>query len=144
MKKILSQLQELNNAIAEKSNRSKEKSIKDILNESNWAGELDKFITDNKANYDPNFILFTKAPTDLWIKAIRNSNAADIDEFRHILALLYPTDYYRTLVYWNDIPILKDIADAIIPEDSKDLIIKANLGYLKKQIEAIIEKYQKK
>lgn len=143
MEKILSQLQELNNAIAEKSNLSKEKNIKDILNESNWAGKLDKFITDNKANYDPNFILFTKAPTDLWIKAIRNSNAADIDEFRHILALLYPTDYHRTIGYFNDIPILKDIANAIIPEDSKDLIIKANLGYLKKQIRTIIEKYQK-
>lgn len=141
--KILSQLRELNNAIAEKCNLAKEKSIVDILNGSNWANELEAFVLDNKMNYDPSCILFHKAPTDLWIKTITNSNAADIDEFRHILGALYPTSSIRSITYFDDLPILAKISDAILPEKSDDLIIQANLGWLKKQIESILELYQK-
>lgn len=141
--KILSQLRELNNAIAEKSNLTKETSIIDILDGSNWVYELDTFVSDHKMNYDPNSTLFNKAPTDIWIRTINTSNAADIDEFRHILSILYPTNDFRHITCFDDIPILKNIVDSIIPENSEDLIVKANLKWLKKQIETIIEHYQK-
>lgn len=143
MEKILSQLKELNNAIAEKSNLVKEKGIIDILNSSNWAYELDTFISNHRMKYDPNCVLFSKAPTEIWVKNITNSNAADIVEFRQILATLYPTSDFRNITCLDDIPILENIADNIIPENSEDLIVKANLEWLKKQIDSIIEHYQK-
>lgn len=141
--KILSQLRELNNAIAEKSNLVKEKSIIDILNSSNWAHELDNFVSDYRIIYDPDGVLFNKAPADIWIKTITSSNAADINEFRHILDSLYPTNIIRSKNCLDDLCILKDIGEAIIPEKSDDLIIRTNLGWLKKQIESILELYQK-
>lgn len=141
--KILSQIRVLNNAIAEKSNLTKEKSILDILNSSNWAQELDNFVSDHRLSYDSNGVLFNKVPTDIWIKTINNSNAADIDEFRHIIDTLYPTNIIRSKNCLDDLPILKDISKAIIPENYDDLIIRANLVWLKKQIISIIELYQK-
>ncbi|MCM1159280.1 MAG: KAP family NTPase [Clostridium sp.] len=142
--KILSQLRELNNAIAEKSNLAKEKSIIDILNSSNWAHELDNFVSDYRINYDPDGVLFNKAPADIWVKTITNSNAADIDEFRHILGTLYSTNTIRSKNCLDDLSILKDIGEAIIPKNYDDLIIRANLGWLKKQIASILELYQKR
>lgn len=142
--KILTQIRELNTAIAEKNNIAKEKSIIDILNGSDWAHELDTFVSEQKINYDPNSVLFIKAPKEIWIKNIINSNAADINEFRHTLNILYPTDYIRKINYFDDIPVLNEIGKTIIPEKSEDLIVRANLVWLKKQISMITNIYKQK
>lgn len=141
--KVLSQLMELNNAIAEKNNLSKEKSIIEILNAPNWAYELETFVSTNKMNCNPDAVLFSKAPADLWIKNILGANAGDIDEFRHILSTIYPTGYTRSITFSDDLGVLKNIGDTI-PDTSEDLIVQANLKWLKKQIESIIIQYQKK
>lgn len=142
--KILTHIRELNNAIAEKNNIAKEKSMIDILNGPDWAHELDKFVSEQKMHYDPNSILFIKAPKNIWIKNIINGNAADIDEFRHILSILYPTNNIRKITYFDDIPILNEIGKAIIPENSEDLIVRTNLVWLKKQISMITNLYNQK
>lgn len=142
--KILLQLSELNNAIAEKNNLSKEKGINDILNGSNWADELEAFIATHQMNRNPDSVLFSKAPSDIWIKNISESTAADIDTFRHSLSTLYPTDYIRNSTCFDDLAVLKNISNAIHPENSDDLIVRANLKMLKKQLESIIELYQKR
>lgn len=141
--KILLQLSKLNNAIAEKNDLSKEKGINDILNGSNWADELEKFITVHQMSRNPDSILFSKAPSDIWIKNISESTAADINTFRHSLSTLYPTDSIRNSTCFDDLAVLKNISNAIHPENSDDLIVRANLKILKKQLESIIELYQK-
>lgn len=140
--KVLARLRELNNAIAEKNNLEKEKSISDILNSPNWADELQTYVSEHKMHYNPDSVLFSKAPTDIWITNIANSSAADIDMFRHILHSLYPTDSIRHVTCFDDIPVLEKIWEAITPEKSEDLIVRAILGWLKNQIESIINLYQ--
>lgn len=141
--KILSHLRDLNNAIAEKSNLTKEKSIIEILNGPNWAHELDNFVSDSKMAYEPDSTIFNKVPADIWIKTITNSNASNIDVFRHILNTLYPTEHIRSKNTSDELSVLNDIHKAILPDNSNDLIVKTNLEWLKKQLESIIELYQK-
>lgn len=141
--KILSQLRKLNDAIAEKSNLTKEKGINDILNGSNWADELEAFIAAHQLSCNPDSVLFCKAPANIWIKNISGSTAADIDTFRHILSTLYPTEYLRSRTCFDDLPVLKNMSDGIYPEDSEDLIVRAGLKRLKKHIESVLELYQR-
>ena len=61
-----------------------------------------------------------------------------------MISILYPTDYIRKITYFDDIPVLNEIATAIIPENSEDLIERANLVWLKKQIGMIIDLYKQK
>lgn len=103
------------------------KNIIDILNGPDGTRELDNFISDHKMNYDSGSALFIKASTDLWIKTITGSNAADIDQFRYTLTVLYPTSSIRSLTCFDDLPFLKEISEALFPDNSEDLILQNNM-----------------
>ena len=141
--KILSQLRELNNAIAEKNNTEKEKNIIDILNSPHWAHELNNFVSDYKINNNSDIVLFNNVTIDKWIETITTSNADNIDEFRHVINTLYPTDNINSKNCPEDLTLLKAIGESIIPEKYNDLIIRANLRWLKNQITSILEHNQK-
>jgi KAP family P-loop domain. len=129
---------EINLAIESSSKEARKNSVNLILQEENWASYLDKYINPNGDMYTSDTAVFCQADSELWFKAISEASIEELDVFRHFLGRLYPRNYKRESGE-KDVPIIRQIIDKMNVENEEDVIRKTVLGWLKEQLEEIVE-----
>ena len=128
---------EINNTICKCSSAASKKNVKEILKNDNWVELLGKYTNPNGERFIQDRVVFSKATAQDWIDALNKSVPQTIDDFRHWLIVLYPSNVMRRS-YSKDADIIKEII--VFLEESKpdDLIKKANFRWLYNQFEDIV------
>ena len=86
--------------------------------------------------------MFCKANASEWIECISKSSPEQIDAFRRVLDDAYPTSSMKACRNYKDIPVLREMGAGLNPEKAEDIIVRANLSWLKGQIQKITELYR--
>lgn len=133
-------IDEMNLLIITKDKQIKQKTIEEIITNDGWVESLDKYTESYSYNSFMDISIFSKAESTQWIQAIMKASVEDIDLFRHWLDRHFPSNVIRENVK-IDLPVIKEIMDGIRAEDENDLIKKANLIWLKKQLGEILRLY---
>lgn len=128
---------EINSSIKEHSAIAGRERVEDILQHDDWVSRLEKYVNPNDDRYIQDVIVFSKATKGQWIQAIDKASPADIDDYRHWLALVYPRDCARNS-FKEDGPMIIGIYDELKNNENPDLIKRACIGWLCNQLEAII------
>ncbi len=127
---------EINLAIVAQDKQMKKRTMKEILSDEKWVEKLIDYTECNKGTMD--ISIFAKAESCQWIRAIMSASIGNINRFRQ-----WFDSYYlkRTLRKGTkiDLPVLKEIMEGIHPEEESDLIKRANLSWLRTQIEEVLE-----
>ena len=128
---------EINNTICKCSSAASKKNVKEILKNDNWVELLETYTNPNGERFIQDKVVFSKATAQDWIDALNKSVPQTIDDFRHWLIVLYPSNVMRRS-YSKDADIIKEII--VFLEESKpdDLIKKANFRWLHNQFEDIV------
>lgn len=134
-------IDEINLVIFAQDKQMKQKTIGEILSGEKWIEELDKYTASDNYNSFMDISIFAKADAKQWIKVIMEAPVEDIDMFRHWLDSHFPSNVIRENAK-IDLPVIKEIIDGINTEKENDLIKKANLLWLKEQMESILELYK--
>jgi len=139
--KVKNIIDEINLVIIAQDKQMKQKTIGEILSGEKWIEELDKYTGSDTYKLSMDISVFAKADVKQWIRVITEASVEDIDLFRHWLGSHFSTSVIRKNAK-IDLPIIKEIIDGIKSEDENDLIKKANLSWLKKQMQSILELYK--
>lgn len=139
--RVLQLICELNNTITEKDDSEKIRDLFAVLNSPVWVDELEKYVNEHNLKNYPEKMLFSKVTAEMWIDKLTKASAADIDRFRHILSSMYPIHGLRSITEYDDLKILQQIEKGIVPDNSNDLIVRAALNWLKKQIGTVLDLY---
>ena len=134
-------IDEINQAIELSGEIAKRKNINEILQSSSWVDELDAFINPSGNRYVEDMAIFCQANSDDWCKAFREADPEQIDSFRHTLAELYPRNIIRKSAE-KDLPVIKEILSKLKPDNERDLIKKACIGWLIYQFAEIVKTYE--
>lgn len=130
----------MNLLIITKDKQIKQKTIEEIITNDGWVEALDKYTESYNYNLFMDISIFSKAESTQWIQAIMKASVKDINLFRHWVDCHFPSNVIRENAK-TDLPVIKEIMDGIRAEDEKDLIKKANLIWLKKQLAEILRLY---
>ena len=139
--RVLQLIYELNYAIAEKNASEKIRDVSIILNSPLWIDKLEEYVDEHNLKNYPEKMLFSRGAAETWIDKLTKASAADIDRFRHILSSMYPIHGVRSISEYDDLKMLQQIEKGIVPNNSNDLIVRAALNWLKKQIGTVLELY---
>lgn len=139
--RVKNSIDEINLVIIAQDKQMKQKTIGEILSGEKWIEELDKYTGSDNYKLSMDISVFAKADAKQWIRAITEASVEDIDLFRHWLSSHFPSNVIRENAK-IDLPIIKEIIEGIKSEDENDLIKKANLSWLKEQMESILELYK--
>ncbi len=136
--KVISIITDINEAIKNRTDIASRVSVTDILSGSDWLEKLDRYINPTGLQYIQDISVFSKAPTEQWLKNIKKALPRDIDDFRGILRDLYPNSVRRES-YLEDADTIKAIIEGLKIMEEEDLIKKACTGWLCAQFEAIVK-----
>lgn len=136
--KVISIITDINEAIKNRTDIASRVSVTDILSGSDWLEKLDRYINPAGLQYIQDISVFSKAPTEQWLKNIKKALPRDIDDFRGILRDLYPNSVRRES-YLEDADTIKAIIEGLKIMEEEDLIKKACTGWLCAQFEAIVK-----
>lgn len=139
--RVKNSIDEINLVIIAQDKQMKQKTIGEILSGEKWIEELDKYTGSDNYKLSMDISVFAKADAKQWIRAITEASVEDIDLFRHWLSSHFPSNVISENAK-IDLPIIKEIIEGIKSEDENDLIKKANLSWLKEQMESILELYK--
>lgn len=134
-------INEINNAIKQHSEITSRETIADILIQDDWVKRLEQYVNPNKSRYAQDMPIFSKAEPKQWLDALHRAHPKDIDAFRHILSVMYPSGAIRES-YNEDAQNIKIILNGLENVQEEDLIKKACLGWLKNQIKVIVNSYE--
>lgn len=138
---VLNIVNELNTVIMTKDKKIKQKTIEEILEDTNWVKELVNYTESVFYNLSMDLAIFSKGPSKKWVNVIMNTSVEDINSFRHWIHRYYYESIVREGMK-SDLPVIKEIADNINLEEVSDLILKLNLSWLKEKMLMIVERYQ--
>lgn len=102
---------------------------------------MDKYTGSDNYKLSMDISIFAKADSSQWIRVITESSVGDIDLFRHWIDRHFPLNVVRENAK-IDLPVIKEIIDAINTEAESDLIKRMNLSWLKQQMTKILELYK--
>lgn len=139
--KVKNIIDEINLVIIAQDKKMKQKTIGEILSGEKWMEELGKYTGSDNYKLSMDISVFAKADAKQWIRTITEASVEDIDVFRRWLRTHFPSNVIRENAK-IDLPIIKEIIEGIKFEDENDLIKKANLSWLKEQMEGILELYK--
>lgn len=125
-------------AIKEHSEIVSRENVGDILKSDNWINRLENYSNPNQNRYVQDMSVFSKAPPEQWLNLLHKASPRDIDDFRHWLGDLYPEDTTRKS-YSEDADTIKKILTGLESIEEKDLIKKACVSWLCKQLATIIK-----
>lgn len=139
--KVISIITDINEAIKNRTDIASRVSVTDILSGSDWLEKLDRYINPAGLQYIQDMSVFSKAPTEQWLKNIKKASPRDIDDFRGILRDLYPNSVKRES-YFEDADTIKAIIKGLKIMEDEDLIKKACTGWLCAQFETIVKSHE--
>lgn len=139
--KVKNIIDEINLVIIAQDKKMKQKTIGEILSGEKWIEELNKYTGSDNYKLSMDISVFAKADAKQWIRAITEASVEDIDLFRRWLRNHFPSNVIRENAK-IDLPIIKEIIEGIRFEDENDLIKRANLSWLKEQMQSILELYK--
>lgn len=130
--------EDINQAITESNGQKRQSSITGILKDEKWASELEEYLNPRgEMYYTSEEPVFCQADCTLWMEAIKNSSLEEINIFRSLLGRIYPHNYRKESAK-SDIPILRKISEMLESNAETDLIRKTVLGWLKEQLDEIV------
>ena len=136
--KVTEVITDINHAIKEHSEIVSRENVGDILKSDNWINRLENYSNPNQNRYVQDMSVFSKAPPEQWLNLLHKASPRDIDDFRHWLGDLYPEDTTRKS-YSEDADTIKKILTGLESIEEKDLIKKACVSWLCKQLATIIK-----
>ena len=136
--KVTEVITDINHAIKEHSEIVSRENVGDILKSDNWINRLENYSNPNQNRYVQDMSVFSKAPPEQWLNLLHKASPRDIDDFRHWLGDLYPEDTTRKN-YSEDADTIKKILTGLESIEEKDLIKKACVSWLCKQLATIIK-----
>lgn len=136
--KVTEVITDINHAIKEHSEIVSRENVGDILKSDNWINRLENYSNPNQNRYAQDMSVFSKAPPEQWLNLLHKASPRDIDDFRHWLGDLYPEDTTRKS-YSEDADTIKKILTGLESIEEKDLIKKACVSWLCKQLATIIK-----
>lgn len=136
--KVTEVITDINHAIKEHSEIVSRENVGDILKSDNWINRLENYSNPNQNRYVQDMSVFSKAPPEQWLNLLHKASPRDIDNFRHWLGDLYPEDTTRKS-YSEDADTIKKILTGLESIEEKDLIKKACVSWLCKQLATIIK-----
>lgn len=136
--KVTEVITDINHAIKEHSEIVSRENVGDILKSDNWINRLENYSNPNQNQYAQDMSVFSKAPPEQWLNLLHKASPRDIDDFRHWLGDLYPEDTTRKS-YSEDADTIKKILTGLESIEEKDLIKKACVSWLCKQLATIIK-----
>ena len=139
--RVKSVIDEINMVIVARDEQIKQETIGEMLFSEKWVEKLVKYTESDYYRSSTDVAIFVKSDASRWIKAITEADAEDIDLFRYWLRRQFHFNVVRGN-FKSDLPVIKKIMDGIKAEEENDLIKRANLTWLKKQIGNIIESYK--
>lgn len=139
--RVKSVIDEINLVIIARDEQIKQETIGEMLFSEKWVEKLVKYTESDYYRSSTDVAIFVKSDASRWIKAITEADAEDIDLFRYWLRRQFHSNVVRGN-FKSDLPVIKKIMDGIKAEEENDLIKRANLTWLKKQIGNIIESYK--
>ena len=131
-------IQELNEAITKCASDNRTQSVLDILNNEEWALELEAYIKDCFKT-DSTWSLFSMASKEKWIELIFNASAENLSTFRRVFQKIYNRKTILVPVSNEDIDLMKDLFEECDKHEQSDIIIKKNIEWLKRQLKEAIE-----
>lgn len=134
-------IDEINLVIIARDKQIKQETIGEMLFSEKWVEKLVKYTESDYYRLSTDVAIFVKLDASRWIKAITEADAEDIDLFRYWLSRHFHSNVVRGN-FKSDLPVIKKIMDGIKAEEENDLIKRANLSWLKRQIGNIIESYK--
>ena len=129
---------DINEAIKTRSQVAGRESVEKMLEAEDWIDRLEMYINPNGGQYAQDTSVFGKAPSSKGIEVLAKASPEDIDDFRHWLSELYPRDVKRTS-YIEDKDMIREIIDGLGKLETRDLIKRACVGWLKSQFESIVD-----
>lgn len=136
--KVTEVITDINHAIKEHSEIVSRENVGDILKSDNWINRLENYSNPNQNRYVQDMSVFSKAPPEQWLNLLHKASPRNIDDFRHWLGDLYPKDTTRKS-YSEDADTIKKILTGLESIEEKDLIKKACVSWLCKQLATIIK-----
>ena len=136
--KVTEVITDINHAIKEHSEIVSRENVGDILKSDNWINRLENYSNPNQNRYVQDMSVFSKAPPEQWLNLLHKASPRDIDDFRHWLGDVYPEDTTRKS-YSEDADTIKKILTGLESTEEKDLIKKACVSWLCKQLATIIK-----
>ena len=136
--KVTTIINEINYAIRNHANIVSRENVSDILKDDDWINKLDNYINPTNNHCTQDISVFSKAPSELWVKALNKASPEEIDDFRECLISLYPNNTTRKS-YLEDANTIKSIIEGLKGLEEKDLIKKACIKWLTNQMENIVE-----
>lgn len=131
-------IEEINEAIKNHSNIISKEKVTDILKNEDWIDRLDKYINPKEDSYVQDKVVFSKAPTNLWVDVLNKASSEQIYDFRILLNSLYPPNDIRNS-YLEDKDTIKGIIKELKNSKENDLIKKASISWLTEQFDDIVK-----
>lgn len=118
--------------------------VRDIMeNEVSWAKELYAYWNENEQNMPHNIQLLSSVDADTWADRILGSDAGNINDLRIFLSVLYPDNVYKTGVD-ADMDVIDAVMEKLADHEEEDLIKRAQLNWLKNELDQISRRNRSK
>ncbi len=135
--KVANEINNLNQHVNKQLAVSRKKNINEIIKGDNWVKELNDYTDSDRMFYSGEKPIFNEVKAVGWYGAIIKLDVGQLDAFRRWLWKIYPVRQKSKAVV-EDASVLIELYKLINPDRELDLIKKANLGWLKKQIYEVL------
>ena len=133
-------INELNEAVRNRLEDTRVKTVKEILKSDDWAAELEKYVDDN---FKPGstWSLFSLTTKDEWIRLLFNTSIENLCTFRRVFNETYNRSASWNRIDENDIVFMKGLITKCDEQKPEDIIMRNNILWFKTQLEEVVQKY---
>ena len=139
--RVIAIVADINETIKNHTETASRENVIDMLKNDDWIAKLEKYVNPNNLRYIQDISVFSKAPSEQWLKNMHKASPKDIDDFRGVLENIYPRATRRKS-YIQDADTIKDIIEGLKKMKEDDLIKKASIGWLRTQFEEIVKLHE--